>query len=90
MILCTLDCSFITTKAILHNTLAEVLELPGWYGKNLDALYDCLTDISRETQLYICNFEVLQTNLEEYADAFLDVLSDSAEDNPNFTFVMAD
>ena len=26
-----------------HDYLAEALNLPDYYGKNLDALYDCLT-----------------------------------------------
>lgn len=26
--------------------IAEALEFPDWYGHNLDALYDCLTDLS--------------------------------------------
>ncbi len=88
MIVCILDCSHITTKAILHNTLSEVLDLPSWYGKNLDALYDCLMDLERETQLRVFHFDALQEGLEEYAESFLDVLSDASEYNPNFTFVM--
>lgn len=31
------------TKEILHQTLKDKLELPEYYGKNLDALWDCLT-----------------------------------------------
>ncbi|WP_229795280.1 barstar family protein [Saccharothrix coeruleofusca] len=26
--------------------IGEALEFPDWYGHNLDALYDCLTDLS--------------------------------------------
>lgn len=89
MILCMLDCSHITTREILHNTLAEVLELPVWYGKNLDALHDCLTDISRETLLRITHLEALREALNDYADIFLQVITDAAAENPRFTFEIA-
>ncbi len=88
MIVYILDCSHITTKAILHNTLADVLELPAWYGKNLDALYDCLMELSRKTQLRVLHFDALLEALGDYAESFLDVLSDASEYNPDFTFVM--
>ena len=34
-----------------HDYLAEALNLPDYYGKNLDALYDCLTEMSCEIEL---------------------------------------
>lgn len=34
-----------------HDYLADALGLPEYYGKNLDALYDCLTEISCEIVL---------------------------------------
>jgi len=36
-----------------HIYLKEELEFPEYYGENLDALYDCLTDICEETTVYI-------------------------------------
>ncbi|MEU7711922.1 barstar family protein [Micromonospora chalcea] len=32
------------TRAGLHEALARALELPGWYGRNWDALADALAD----------------------------------------------
>lgn len=34
-----------------HDYLMEALDFPDYYGKNLDALYDCLTEISCEIEL---------------------------------------
>lgn len=34
-----------------HDYLADALCLPEYYGKNLDALYDCLTEICCEIVL---------------------------------------
>ena len=30
----------------LHDYLQEMLPLPEYYGRNLDALYDCLTELT--------------------------------------------
>ncbi|WP_414940537.1 barstar family protein [Amycolatopsis sp. cmx-11-51] len=35
-----------TDKASTLDAIAEALSFPGYFGKNLDALYDCLTDLS--------------------------------------------
>ena len=32
-------------KELLHDVLAQQLELPEYYGRNLDALHDCLTQL---------------------------------------------
>ena len=29
----------------VHDRFAQALALPEWYGRNLDALFDCLTDL---------------------------------------------
>lgn len=34
-----------------HDYLIEALNLPDYYGKNLDALYDCLTEMECEIEL---------------------------------------
>ena len=36
---------YFKTKEKAHIYLKQVLRLPSYYGNNLDALYDCLTDI---------------------------------------------
>ena len=40
-----LPASQLTDKEVLHDVLARELELPAWYGRNLDALHDCLTEL---------------------------------------------
>ncbi len=41
----TLDGNVLADAAKVHDYLMEMLEFPEYYGKNLDALYDCLTDL---------------------------------------------
>ena len=42
----TLDGNILADIAQVHDYLKEMLEFPEYYGKNLDALCDCLTDLS--------------------------------------------
>lgn len=40
-----LDGNILADAAIVHDYLMEMLDFPEYYGKNLDALHDCLTDL---------------------------------------------
>ena len=46
-----------------HNYLKEVLNFPDYYGKNLDALYDCLTEIGVETEIKLINKDLVSKEL---------------------------
>ena len=46
-----------------HDYLKKALNFPEYYGKNLDALYDCLTEISVETEICIVGGEDLSKEL---------------------------
>ena len=78
----TLDCSQIGTKAGLHLQLTELLNLPEYYGNNLDALADCLGDIHQETCLVLEHPEALQESLGDYADRLFRLLDHCASENP--------
>ncbi|MFD9906509.1 barstar family protein [Streptomyces sp. NPDC059063] len=41
-----LDLSGVRDKAAFMDRCAAALALPGWFGRNWDALADCLTDLS--------------------------------------------
>ena len=40
-----LDGNILADAAKVHDYLMKMLEFPEYYGKNLDALHDCLTDL---------------------------------------------
>ena len=54
----------------------EDLELPEWYGRSLDALYDCLTDLSVPTTIHVEHWPQ-----EDYLQRALTVIQDAAEEN---------
>ena len=80
----TLDCSQIGTKAGLHLQLTELLDLPEYYGNNLDALADCLSEIHQETCLVLEHPEALQESMGDYADRLFRLLEHCASENPFF------
>ena len=41
-----LDGDAVRSKRGMMTALARLLRFPDWFGHNLDALYDCLTDLS--------------------------------------------
>jgi len=72
----TLDFSLFTDRAEVHEYLAEKFSFPDHYGKNLDALYDCLTDPMEETKLYLFPAG------KPFEAGFLKVIRRAAEENP--------
>ena len=66
----------------LHRLLAEQLDFPAWYGGNLDALYDCLTDLMEETSIILLHSQAAAETLGAGYDCFCRVLKDAAAENP--------
>jgi len=56
----------------LHAYLAEKLQLPSWYGANLDALYDCLTEIAEDTEIAV---RYTESTVSRYEKRMFHVLS---------------
>lgn len=90
MKICILDGNVILNKDILHEMLMEQLELPDWYGKNLDALHDCLTDMTEDTEIVIFHEEALFDHLERYGRLFINVLKDAEEENTHIKWKIAE
>ena len=69
-----------------HKFIANALKLPDYYGGNLDALHDCLTDITEKTAIEIDDLPLFKANLGKYADRILRVIKDSARENECIVF----
>jgi ribonuclease inhibitor len=73
----TIDCANVSSKEEFHRILAETLHFPAHYGRNLDALYDCLGEISQKTHLILRNW----AHIAPFAGGFRFVFNDAEEEN---------
>lgn len=80
-----LDCRQMEDRERLHAYLAQTLEFPSWYGRNLDALFDLLCDLL-PVRLIFDHTEVLET----YGQAALETFRDAAKSNPGLELVFED
>ena len=84
-----IDGAAISSMMELHALLKAELSFPEWYGNNLDALYDCLTDLHEEASLTLLRPEELSRALDTAYPRLLRLLSDAAEENPLFSFQLS-
>ena len=79
-----IDCSPIRTKDDLHRMFRDALSFPDWYGNNLDALYDCLTDL-RNIHLILENWDALP----DWRAIFKTVFEDAENDGRGLIITFA-
>lgn len=80
-----IDGESIHDKEELHDAFSRQLSLPEWYGRNLDALRDCLGDIAEDCEIVLRNRERLLSHLGVFEGAFQGMLRDMAKENPHLT-----
>lgn len=73
-----LDAAMLRERLPAHDYLKEALALPDYYGRNLDALYDCLTELD-ETELRFVNLDAAG---DSYFSRVLSVFQEAREENP--------
>lgn len=75
-----LDGACLTSREQAMDYLSGRLALPEWWGRNLDSLYDCLTEVGEPTVLALTRRELVRES--PFGRVLLRVLEDAAEDNP--------
>ena len=63
-----------------HEYIKEKLDFPEYYGENLDALFDCLTEISNKT-IIIKDSSLLDEDL-------LNTFIDANDENPDMKLIL--
>lgn len=84
----SLDAGHWTTESALHQAFSTTLRFPSYYGRNLDALSDCLRDVAELDYgwtdsdagliLVIDNFDRFYSAMPETASTVLDIVSRAA------------
>ena len=75
----TINGKRVTDKASLYALLGQKLNLPADCGKNLDALFDVLTDPGKDRIIIVKNEALLRERLGDYAESFLQMLEDACQ-----------
>lgn len=78
-----LDAGMVTDRESLHRYLKEQLELPEYYGNNLDALYDVLTEMGEETLIIVVNGRCFPEVLGNYGKSLIQVFREAEDENPH-------
>lgn len=71
----TIDFSNATTRSDIHDILATALSLPEYYGRNLDALYDCLSEmfIGKNSEFFLLGLTYLPEELLNYGQIIVTI-----------------
>lgn len=84
--LLAVDLSGATDRDSVMGAIAEAFALPPYFGRNLDALYDCVTDLQPLADAEHPGFLVILQNLpdtrnfgRDQRNALLDVFRDAAD-----------
>lgn len=78
----TIDSRKCQTLDDFYATVAKVLAFPPHFGKNLDALSDCLCDLKSDSKIEITDFDFfLLEESDTTRNKVLDVLQDAASRN---------
>ena len=80
------DIRNIAAPGALQVYLGFVLSAPDYYGRNLDALYDILTERCHPLCLVMVTPETFSPEMAAYWPRLRRVLDDAAMENPNFTW----
>ena len=74
-------------RAQLHDRIEQGLSLPEWYGRNLDALYDVLTEPEFGGECMICfaGCADLKESMPRYYRAMQQMCRAASEENPGLT-----
>ena len=86
----TVDLSGVCDRNSLHDRLQESLTLPSWYGRNLDALYDALTDAPGPIHICFTAWKGMEKADPAYFKMFRSVLQAIRAELPGSSFLFSE
>jgi ribonuclease inhibitor len=86
-----IDMSGIMDDETFHEYVSKKLDFPGYYGYNLNAFWDCISDVDQSSMprtLVVEGLASLKHFLPELHDGFVECLQKYAREFPNREIVM--
>ena len=78
-----------TSQETLHAFLKKKLGFPEYYGENLSALADCLSEAGEPLSIIVCiDEDDLEPGMQAYLLRFVQVCAREALANPNVSFAI--
>lgn len=84
------DLTQVDSKREFHKAVAEGIELPEYYGNNIDALHDVLMEITEETQITFRDFAGFSDRCSHYANSVEAMLMDLTVENEKVIVIFED
>ena len=78
----SIDLSGVSDRDGFHCRLRDSIPVPDWYGNNLDALYDVLTQMPAPAQIRISGWQELAEAQPQYFDRIRRVFHDAQKEIP--------
>ena len=82
-----IDGKAVQTREDVYNTAVRAMSPPEWFGRNLDALWDLLTDLCDPLTVVVIETDLLREHLGSFADTLLKLLAQAAE-RENITLIV--
>ena len=80
-----LDGKDLVSEEKTHHILKDKLELPDYYGENLNALWDCLTGwVNLPLKIIWNDFDYSKSQLGDFADELLSLFNEAKEEIEGF------
>lgn len=86
-----LDTTYVDSVEAFYDEVSAAWELPSWFGRNLDALFDVLGDLTASPLVLVWDgLRQLYEVDPMHAAAVLDVLRDASGQAPSFAVIVRD
>jgi ribonuclease inhibitor len=85
-----IDISNVNTRKEFHEAVRRVLPCPEYYGNNLDALHDVLTDNFPEGKIFFTGCRNFMELFPDYYKSLVKMCEDITADNPLVEMIFID
>jgi ribonuclease inhibitor len=85
-----IDISNVKTQKEFHEAVSHVLPCPEYYGKNLDALHDVLTDNVQKGRIFFDGCTNFRELFPGYYKSLVKMSEDITQDNPLIEIIFTD